>query len=145
MIDGVDEEEDRSCGTSSWSLHTDHWSLRAEEGGGNDVTASTTTKMTSGRGVMMTADAIAPPMQTRTKTACHRRRTGFRRSDFWNKKHAGGIPPPPFVGPNNDDRSRQRTGDDEKESRRWMKLREDRSGRSTTAVGCGKSGCWMAR
>ena len=73
MIDGVDEEEDRLCGTSSWSLHTDHWSLRAEEGGGNDVTASTTTKMTSGRGVMMTADAIAPPMRTRTKTACHRR------------------------------------------------------------------------
>jgi hypothetical protein len=34
MINGVDEEEDRSCGTSSWSLHTNRWSLRAEEGGG---------------------------------------------------------------------------------------------------------------
>jgi hypothetical protein len=49
------------------------------------------------------------------------------------------------MGPDNNDRSRQRTGDDKKESRRWMKLREDRSGRSTTAVGCGKSGRWTAR
>ena len=50
MINGVDEEEDRSCGASSWSLHTDRWSLRAEEGGGvGDVAASTTTtKTTSG-------------------------------------------------------------------------------------------------
>ena len=29
----VDEEEDRSCSASSWSLYTNHWSLRAEEGG----------------------------------------------------------------------------------------------------------------
>ena len=31
-------------------------------------------------------------------------------------------------------------GNDEKESRRRMKKREDRRGRSTMAVGCGKSG-----
>jgi hypothetical protein len=88
----------------------------------------------------MTADATAPPARTRTKTACHRCRTGFRRSDLRNKERAGGIPPPPFAGPDNNNQSRQRTGDDEKESRWRTKKREDRSGRSTMAVGCGKSG-----
>jgi hypothetical protein len=39
---------------------------------------------------------------------------------------------------------RQRTGDDEKESRWWTKKLEDRSGRSTMAVGCGKSKWWRA-
>jgi hypothetical protein len=39
MIDSVDEEEDRLCGASSWSLHTDRWSLRVEEGGGGAVTS----------------------------------------------------------------------------------------------------------
>ena len=43
------------------------------------------------------------------------------------------------------DWSRQRTGDGEKESRRRMKLREDRSRWSTTAVGGGKSGRWTAQ
>ena len=38
MIDGVHDEEDRLCGASSWSLHTDRWSLRAEEGGGRTAT-----------------------------------------------------------------------------------------------------------
>jgi hypothetical protein len=42
------------------------------------------------------------------------------------------------------DQSRQGTGDDKKESRRWMKMREDQSGRSTTVVGGSKSGRWTA-
>jgi hypothetical protein len=29
----IDKKEDRSCGASSWSLHTDHWSLQAKKGG----------------------------------------------------------------------------------------------------------------
>ena len=37
LIDGVDKEEDRLCGASSWSLHTDRWSLRTKEGGGSEV------------------------------------------------------------------------------------------------------------
>ena len=43
------------------------------------------------------------------------------------------------------DWSRQRMGDCEKESRRRMKMREDRSRRSTTAVGGGKSGRWTVQ
>ena len=88
------------------------------------------TKTTPGRGAKTTANAAAPPPRTWTKTACHRRGTGFLRSDLRNKERAGVIHPPPFAGPNDDDRSGQRTGDDEKESRcRWRtKKRKDRSG-----------------
>jgi hypothetical protein len=43
------------------------------------------------------------------------------------------------------DQSRQRTGDDEKESRWRAKMCEDRSGWSTTAVGDSKSGRWTVR
>ena len=34
LIDGVDDEEDRLCRASSWSLHTNRWSLCAKERGG---------------------------------------------------------------------------------------------------------------
>ncbi len=64
MIDGVDEEEDKLCGASSWSLHTDCLSLRTEMGGGavTIIAALTTMKMTSGRGATTTADATTPPL-----------------------------------------------------------------------------------
>jgi len=110
------------------------------------VAASTTTKKTSsGRGAKTMANAAAPPARMRTKTACHRRQTGICGSDLWNKEPAGGIHPPPFAGPDNDNPSRQQTGNDKKESRWLTKKQEDRSGWSTTAVGCGKSRRWTAR
>ena len=42
-------------------------------------------------------------------------------------------------------RSSIRSRGDEKESRWRTKKREDRSGRSTTTLDCGKSGRWTAR
>ncbi len=109
------------------------------------VATSTTTKTTSGRGATTTADTTSPLVQTRTKIACHHHQTGFCRSNLRNKKRAGGIPPPPFMGPDDNDQSRQRTGDGKKKSRRWTKKHEDWSGQSTMAVGCGKSGRWTVR
>ena len=145
MIFSVDKEEDRSCGARSWILHTGCWSLSAKEGGadGDDCRRVDDDKndvRTRGKDY---GQRCRPPARTRTKTACHRHGTGFCRSDLRNKERAGGIHPPPFTGPNNNDR--QRTGDDKKESRWRTKNLEHRSGWSTMAVGCGKSKRWRAR
>jgi len=59
LIDGVDDEENRLCGASSWSLHTNCWSLCAKERGGGAVmivAASMTTKTMSWRGATTLAD-----------------------------------------------------------------------------------------
>ena len=111
-------------------------------GGGGDFAASTTTKTTSRRGATTTANATAPTAWTRTKMSCHRRRTGFRRFDLRNKERAGGIPPPPFAGPDNDNWSRQRMGNDEKESRRRTMLQHVGGGRQwqATRAGDGRRG-----
>ena len=82
LIDGVDKEEDRLCGASSWSLHTDHWSLRAKEGG--------------------------------SEVDDHRH-VDDDKNDVVARGKEDGIcrhPPPPFAGPDDDDRSRQRTDND---------------------------------
>ena len=81
----VDEEEDRSCGTSSWSLHNDCWSLFGKR----------------------SVPAASTPLPLRAPTTTIGAGSG---------------------------RSRWR-----------MKKRRDRCGWSTTAVGCGKSGRWMAQ
>jgi hypothetical protein len=119
MIVSVDKEEDRSCGARSWSLHTDCWSLSAKEGGADSdncrrVDDDKNYVRTRGKD---SANAAAPPARTRTKTACHRHGTGFCRSDLRNKERAGGIHPPPFTGPNNNDRQRSRAGGGQRSSR----------------------------
>ncbi len=100
----------------------------------------TTTKTTSGQGASMMANAAAPPVRTRMKTAVD----AFV-DPIFGTRSAPAASPPPFAGPDDDDQSRQRTGDNKKVSRRWTKKREDRSGWLTAVVGCGKSGRWMAR
>ncbi len=107
---------------SSREGHTPPAPSRMTTRGGRTVTivaASTTTKTTSGRGATTMADAAAPPTRTQTKTACHRRRTAptlslIRSSEQGARRR---HPPLPFAGPVDDDRSRQRTGDEEKVSR----------------------------
>jgi hypothetical protein len=93
-----------------------------DDGGGRTVTivaASTTTKTTPGRGATTTADTAAPPARTRTKTAYHRRRTASTLSLIRSSEQGARRrhPPLPFAGPDDEDRSRQRTGDEEKVSR----------------------------
>ena len=122
MIDDVDKEEDRSCSVISWCLHTDRWSLSAEEGGGrrvddnkNDVGAKGKDNGRCRRPPRADADEVGMPLLLNGLSSVQSLEQGAHR------RH----PPPPFAGPDDDRRQEgeQVAGKEAHGSERCYKIR----------------------